>query len=562
MSAEEVAIRLAAIDAASATLRKIRAEVKGLTGDTATLGRSGAGIDNATRSTLNWSGAFKDLRKNTSGLDQSINHMTNRAAVGIAALTGGAVAWGLKTASSYELSRTAFGALLGDVAQGNALFSQLQTYAIGSPFDTDSIASSVKMFLAAGLSAEKSVALVKGLGDVAAYSSGDQNQNLQGMSRQMAQIAGKGQLYTQDIQQMTENGFTQAWQVAAEVNHRSVGQLRRDMETGMAVPATAFLAAVETMNAKALASMKGGAAEQNKTLSGQWNSFKEQLSKNLAKGVQPGLPEIKKELPVLAKSFAAAIKEMGPVLPGLVHSMVELAPAVTDLVSGFADLLSAVAPVVSDVADLMGPTGIKALLTAMLAYRGLSAAASAITTFSSALKVLRGVEAGGAGAAAATAAAEASAVRGGPKVPSTVPGGGGLLGKLLGPLQIGAMTHLATRHRDKNASWYDVTQGVLPDWIPEPHPTTWLGDTGIKGWHDNTASPWVRGLLGMTPHPGGPAINPKGGKTAAGAPLAAGAGPPINVGEINVHNPSSNVDVAEAVRQGIEDYVRGREGRS
>ena len=43
-----------------------------------------------------------------------------------------------------------------------------------------------------------------------------------------------------------------------------------------------------------------------------------------------------------------------------------------------------------------------------------------------------------------------------------------------------------------------------------------------------------------------------------------GGGVTIEAGAVVVHvsNPSSNVDVSEAVRQGIEEYVREREERA
>jgi len=376
----DVAIRISAKNTASPVVRQAKADVKDLESATSSLGNRG-------------SKSFSDLNKATQGLQSSLERMATRTVVGLGALTAGAVGWGLKTASSFELSKSALGALNGSVAEGNKMFAQLQKYNFQSPFNFQGVTDAAQTLMQMGVSGDKALAILKGIGDVASLST-DPTNNLTGMALAMGQISSAGKLFSQDLNQLTSNRFP-AWRLAAEVTGKSIGQLRREMSSGTSIPAGPFVAAVETMNARALAAYKGGAKKQNDTLYGQWSNFKDMLAKNLEQGIHPVVPEIKKEMPVLAKNFSDAIKELGPQLPSLVDSLVSMAPAVADITKGFADLVGATAPVVSDVAHLMGPKGMEALLGAMVVggmALKLADTAKSITAIAKALRLLAAAE--------------------------------------------------------------------------------------------------------------------------------------------------------------------------
>lgn len=519
VSNEEVAILLSVRGgtASAAEVAKVRAAIKAMDDDTRRV----------TASTLNWAGAYKQLQ----GPVSSVNRVVDRGLVGLTALTGGAVAWGLKTASSYELSRSALGALLGDVGKGNVLFKQLQSYNLAAPFDFQGIAAAEQTLIQFGIAGDKALPVLKGLGDVAAMTS-NPTQNLQSMAVALGQISSAGVMRAQDLNQLVQAGFP-AYQLLAEITGKTSIQLRKDMETGLTLPSEHFVDAIERMQGAVLERYKGGAKKQNDTLYGQWSNFKDLMARNLERGIRPAVPDIKKELPVLARGFADAIERIGPQLPQLVRSATELAPVLIDVAGGFAGLLAEVVPVVDTVSDLLGPTGVKVLLATLLGFRALTGVAGAVNTFSTALATLRAVEAGttvgaGAGAAGAGAAGRRGRV--------------GRAGKGLGLLAaIPFAAEFVGNATDKFNG--DNSDGFLGS-------NQWFGGSvGRVARQTWDAGSWVGSHAGDSPF--SPFHDRSGGKSA-------GAHKTVNInGNVIIDRPTSDIDVANA----FEYYVRQREER-
>jgi tape measure domain-containing protein len=501
VSNEEVAIRLSAKNDARAPIAQFKGDIKSIDDE----------VRRVTGSTLNWSGAVRNLHQNTQGAQQSLNRMVDRGIVGLGALSAGAVTWGLRTASSFELSRSALGAMLGDVSKGNEMFDQLQSYNLDAPFDFRGIASAEQTLIQMGVSGDKALTILKGIGDVASLTE-DPTNNLMGMAVALGQISSAGKLFSQDLNQLTSNRFP-AWALAAEVTGKSIGDLRREMSTGASIDSAAFVSAIESMQGATLAAFKGGARQQNETLFGQWANFKDMMAFELEEGMRPALPDIKRELPIFAHSFADAIERIGPQLPELVDAAVELAPVVVDLTSAFAELVTAVAPAAEWTADKLGVRGLEALLGVAVGFRVLGGVASQVTTFAEALAVLRGVEAGG-----AAAGGIGGGLAAGKKGPLKAPGKFAGVGLGMGLSVLG----LANLAGEKNKDGSYTSPGV--------HGTKYLPADAV---------PPVPSAAGA-------------GERAGGDRLAS-----VFSGDIHIHNPGKDVDVANA----IEMYVRQRESR-
>jgi tape measure domain-containing protein len=500
---EEVAVRLSAKNEGAGAIRGFKDDIKSIDDQ----------VRRATGSTLNWGGAVRQLNRDTHGAQQSLNRMVDRGVVGLGALSAGAVTWGLRTASSFELSRSAFGAMLGDVSKGNEMFNQLQAYNREAPFDFQGIASAEQTLIQMGVSGDKALTILKGIGDVAAMTT-DPTNNLMGMSLALGQISSAGKLFSQDLNQLTSNRFP-AWALAAEVTGKSIGELRREMSTGASIDSAAFVSAIESMQGATLAAFKSGARKQNETLFGQWANFKDMMAFELEEGMQPALPEIKRELPIFAHSFADAIERIGPQLPELVDAAVELAPVVVDLTSAFAELVTAVAPAAEWTADKLGVRGLEALLGVAVGFRVLGGVANQVTTFAEALAVLRGVEAGGA----------AAGVPGGVPVPGKkgplkAPGKFAGVGLGMG-LSVLGLANLAGEKNDDGSYTSPGVHGTkyLPADAVPPAPSA-ASSSGDRSGRDRVAS--------------------------------------VFSGDIHIHNPHKDVDVANA----LEMYVRQRERRN
>jgi tape measure domain-containing protein len=540
--ADEVTVRFAATSDIAPTAQRDSRAVRGLREDLGELGRSGRTFDGLSRSTLNWSGALGHVQRQASGVTQTVDRMTNRAVVGLGAVTGGAVTWGLRTASSFELSRTAYGTLLRDVDKGNRLFEQLQTYNLSTPFDLRGISAAEQTLLQFRIAGDKALPVLKGLGDVAALTQ-DPTENLQRMAVALGQISSAGVLRAQDLNQLVQAGFP-AYELLSELSGRTSAQLRKDMETGLTLPADRFVDAVATMQGRTLEVYRGGAARQADTLYGQWTNFKDQLAMNLAAGLEPSLPQIKAELPVLAHSLADAISEMAPLMPDLIDSAVRLAPAATQLAGALADVTGEVAPLVADIADLMGPDGVKALLGVLLGYRALRGVTGTVKTFTEALVILRGVEAGtGVGGAAGAAGR-----RVGPGAPAVVAGRVGAAGAVGGAL---APQVLKGFKRPEDLNPFETVFGGTVGMALR---------SGVDAWH------WTRGAVGLdrgksaqelaAARAGRPAARGHDGAAALTAPVN------VNVGVINAR---SDIDVERAIARGtrraLAEHVRERQAR-
>lgn len=506
---EEVALRLSAKDAgASANVRRLRGEVKGLTEDT----------DRASRSTRDLAASYRTAASASSSLDR----MVDRSALALGALSAGAVTWGLKSASSFELSRSAFGALLQDVAAGNRLFDQLQAYNKESPLSLQSIAAAEQTLLQFGISGDKALTVLKGLGDVASLTMDPAN-NLQRMALALGQISSAGVLRAQDLNQLIDSGFP-AYRLLAEITGKTAAQLRREMETGLTLPAATYVEWVEKMQGTVLGGFEGGALKASQTLWGTWERFKDQLSIDLAAGLEPILPDLKTQLPALSSALSGMLREVGPQLPALVEATIELTPAVVSLASAMADVATSIAPLVSGAAGKLGPDGLEALLYGYLGWRFVGRP----------LKNMAGKGSAAPAAAASTTGTLADVAAGS----KSVLGRAGMLAKWLGPLEIAALGKMAWRTR--------------PELLGGDAAEQTAGMGGLdRLW-------WQMGLIDSRVGDGPPAsafrVGPRtaGQGQGAGAPAAA-----VHIGKVEINNPQSDIDVANA----LEWYVRKREER-
>lgn len=548
LAQEEVVAKLSTKDDMSPALGKARGAVKSLKSDLEGLSGSSRGMDNLTRSTLNWRGAIGHVQGQMAGFNAGLNRMIGRAAIGFGALAGGAATWGLKSAASFELSKSALGALLGGVDKGNAMFAEMQQYNLAAPFDFQGITQAGQVLLQFGVAGDKMMPVLKGLGDIASMT-GSPTENLRSMALAMGQISGAGVMRAQDMNQLVQAGFP-AYALLSEISGKTSAQLRKDMEVGLTLPADQFIDAVANMQGATLEIYKGGAQKQNNTLWGQWANFKDRLSLSLAAGLEPAIPEIKAELPKLADSLADAIRKMAPELPKFVDAMVTLAPVIVDLTGAFAGLVTEVAPMVKATADLLGPTGVKVLLGVLLGYSALTKAASAVRTFSGALAILRGVEAGaGVGAGAGMIGVPGKGRRG---LMRRIPKGKAALGVAA----LGTTAYYA--HKDQSVASDVGTVGsaaITGATIASVVPGVGTGVGAAVGAGVGAAAVLDKRLSGTKAEQEA-RLNEYLRKSGR-EPYDAN----INVGQINVHNPSSNVDVQRAVADGLKQHARERRAR-
>ncbi len=534
MATEEVSVRISASDEASPKLRAVKSSVDSL--ETSTR--------RAEASTRNWGGAYDKIQSSTRGFHTALNQTVDRGVVGLGALTVAGIGYGLKTASSFEQSNIALGTLLGSQERGTALFTDLQSFAAKTPFQLQGVTQATQRLLAYGFTAKEVLPTLTAIGDASAGLGGGQ-EGVDIITRAFGQIKAKGRIQGDDLRQFQEAGVP-ALDILAKGLNQSGAQVTKAISANLVTADIAIPILLKGMEKRF-----GGLMEkQSKTLGGQVSNFKDTLSIELAKAVQPSIPKLTAELPAIAASVGKAIDEIAPSIPPLVDSLVQLAPVAVDVAGGFVKVVTAAAPMVTTVQKLTGGNGIQVLLGGLLGLRVLSAAGGVIST----IRGLAGAfQALAVGEAAATAASKGGVVpiesgKGKPGKPGR--SGGGNLAFLAALPFIGDQlsTEIPRGLKDGDAG------GFLNEFNPFYQVGNGLGALRDAGRAVSQApgkffdSPRDFGALGSySPRDAGAA---RGGDTHQ-----------YDV-KVSVVNPKDDADVQTSVERALQNTVRQRRARA
>lgn len=143
--------------------------------------------------------AQKKLKEYAASFDQWGSKMTKTLSLPLA----GAAAYAVKAATDFEKVRTTYGALLGDVEKGNALFEELKTFSASTPLSFDTLNAAAQNFLGAGFAADELTAKMRMLGDVAL---GDADK-FSRLSLQFNQVKTKGKAELEELKIFAEAGI-------------------------------------------------------------------------------------------------------------------------------------------------------------------------------------------------------------------------------------------------------------------------------------------------------------------------------------------------------------------
>ena len=143
--------------------------------------------------------AQKKLKEYAAAYDQWGSKLTKTLSLPLA----GAAAYAVKAATDFEKVRTTYGALLGDVEKGNALFEELKTFSASTPLSFDTLNAAAQNFLGAGFAADELTAKMRMLGDVAL---GDADK-FSRLSMQFNQVKTKGKAELEELKIFAEAGI-------------------------------------------------------------------------------------------------------------------------------------------------------------------------------------------------------------------------------------------------------------------------------------------------------------------------------------------------------------------
>ena len=221
----------------------------------------------------------------------SVGSSGSMAAVGIgvavaatAALVAGTVAVvkaSVDAAAKTESYRNTLLRLTGDAAKADAMLAQLRDFADWSPFDDDAVMQSAQRLLGAGVAAEDLTKVMTALSDV----SGDSADTFQRASLAFAQMALKGRVSTEELNQFAEAGIP-AQKMLADAMGMSSAALGDMIQKGL-VPANKAL----PLLIDAIGNKFGGATERaSQSVTGLSSTLDAKMTRSFAslgKAIEP-----------------------------------------------------------------------------------------------------------------------------------------------------------------------------------------------------------------------------------------------------------------------------------
>lgn len=310
------------------------------------------------------------------------------AAVGTAIFNTGLSA--VKASSQMKQYEVAFSTMLKSQEKGRAMLTDLQNFAVETPFDVQGVVSTSQKLMAFGVEADKVVDTMRILGDATAAFGGN-TELLDRMGYALGQMRVSGRLNAQDMNQLANAGIP-AWEMLAEAAGKSVAEVRKASEQGLIdgqMAADVIMAGMQERYSGAMEAM-------SQEVGGLWSSIVESGQIALAtvgdylvdtfdiKGilnevseVVGGVSEALMEARQQGKSFSEAIREAVPapviIAVGALAAVIA-GGLVAACVAGVAALAGLVAPVAPFVA---GMAAVGAAIAALYAYwDDLSAVAS------------------------------------------------------------------------------------------------------------------------------------------------------------------------------------------
>jgi tape measure domain-containing protein len=193
-----------------------------------------------------------------------------------AAAAAGAVGIGklVMAAGDMEQVRVGFRTMLGSADAAEKKLKELQDFADRSPFNFEQSAAAAQGLLAAGISADRLIPIMEGVGNATA-AAGKGTEEFTGILRALGQAQNKGTIYQEELNQMNERGIPATRILARELG-LSEKQLKAVGEQGIPA-AKAIDALIRGFNKD----FGTGMADQAKTLNGRLSTL-EDTGKRLA----------------------------------------------------------------------------------------------------------------------------------------------------------------------------------------------------------------------------------------------------------------------------------------
>jgi tape measure domain-containing protein len=242
------------------------------------------------------------------------------AAVGAAltAVVGAVGKVGISYNAMMEQSEIAWTTILGSAEEAKSTLKSLETMGAKTPFEFEGLDKAAKLLNMAGFEGDKLFSTLTSVGDAVSAVGGGQEE-LEGVSRAIFQMASKGKISAEEMSQMAERGIP-AWQLIADAQGKSVAEIMKMSEQGKLMAEDVLPILIDGMGNK----FSGAMDKQSQSFNGLMSTLKDNLKIFSAQLMEGTFERIKGVLPPiidlvdrLSTSFAqggwkGVMKEMLP----------------------------------------------------------------------------------------------------------------------------------------------------------------------------------------------------------------------------------------------------------
>ncbi len=249
------------------------------------------GISETTAQLNNLKNAGNSAASSNAELAKQIAGFTSVAGLAVQAgvrVAGAFIDIGKKSielAAGFEKAKVSWGVLMGDVAKGNEVFSQLQSFAAKTPLSFQSVETAARTLSGFGVEAENLIPTLSKLGDI---SLGD-NQKLQQLALVFGQVKAQGRAMTQDLYQFVNAGVP-IFQMLADVTGVTAGEIKELAAQGK-IGYEEIAAAIEKATGEG-GKFQGMMEKTSETTAGKFSTFLDNVNQRLAKMGETFLPAV------------------------------------------------------------------------------------------------------------------------------------------------------------------------------------------------------------------------------------------------------------------------------
>jgi tape measure domain-containing protein len=183
----------------------------------------------------------------------------------------------IKLANELEQNKVAFTTMLGSAEKADAFLRDLSQFAASTPFELRGLTDSSKRLLAFGFDAQSILPIMNSVGNAVAGVGGGK-EVLDGVTLALGQMAAKGKVSAEEMNQLAERGIP-AWKLLAKEIGVSQPQAMKMAEKGAIDANTAIVALVNGMNKQFPDMMK----KQSSTLGGALSNLQDSADQALTR---------------------------------------------------------------------------------------------------------------------------------------------------------------------------------------------------------------------------------------------------------------------------------------